>query len=285
MCVSGLILDPEVPIHAVFTSPFSADHLIRPVSNTPVARSDAASPTHPSTNLGRKGTLLHHLRSFYGNATRPFALSGLSSTSYGSPAPLGASSAAASSATLVSSAPPARKRADTSATLLEKTPSSSSTVTAPTPYTPAQDALVLPFQFSMRLARGVTRRNLPYLRHSWTRIDAIAVVAFWITFILAQTGVERGQYHIGIFRAFSVLRVARLLTITSGTTVSATSRGPFGRRTEAHDVVITGLIPLQTIMRSLKTARPLLASVTYFVLFAMALFSYVLHPCMMVICV
>lgn len=89
---------------------------------------------------------------------------------------------------------------------------------------------MLPFQFSMRLARDITRRNLPYLRHSWTRIDAIAVVAFWITFILAQTGVERGQYHVGIFRALSVLRTARLLTITSGTTVSATPRGSFGRR-------------------------------------------------------
>jgi hypothetical protein len=37
------------------------------------------------------------------------------------------------------------------------------------------------------------------------------------------------------------------------------------------------LFGLQTIMRSLKTARPLLASVAYFVLFAMALFSYVLR--------
>ncbi len=247
MCVSGLILDPEVPIYAVFTSPFSTDHSIRPVSTAPAVRSAAASPTHPTTNLGRKGTLLHRLHRFYGNATRPFALSGLSSR-YDSPAPLGATSAAASSATLVNSAPPARKRADTTATLLEKTPSSSSTIVmALTTYTPAQDTLVLPFQFSMRLARDVTRRNLPYLRHSWTRIDAIAVVAFWITFLLAQTGAERGRYHVGIFRALSVLRTARLLTITSGTTVSATSRGPIGRGSidrETYDVVTTGFVSL-----------------------------------------
>ncbi|KAI9433175.1 Ion transport protein-domain-containing protein [Lactarius indigo] len=249
MCVSGLILDPEVPVHAIFTSPFSTDHSIRSVSTAPAVRSAATSPTHPTANLGRKGTLLHRLRSFYGNASRPFALSGFSSR-YDPPAPLSDASAAASSATLVNSVPLARKRADTSATLLEKTSSSSSTVlTATTPYTtPAQETLALPFQFSMRLARDVTRRNLPYLRHSWTRIDAIAVIAFWITFVLAQTGAERGRYHIGIFRALSVLRTARLLTITSGTT---------------------------TIMRSLKTARPLLASVAYFVLFAMALFSII----------
>jgi hypothetical protein len=229
-CVSGLILDPEVPLSAIFTSPFSTDHSIRIVSNAPVVHPAIGSSTYPPTNLGRNGTLLHRLRNFYGNATRPFALSNPTSSNYNF-APLGATSAAASSATLVNPAPPARNRADTSTTLLEKTSSLSSAVTAPA-YPPAQEMLVLPFQFSMRLARDITRRNLPYLRHSWTRIDAIAVVAFWITFILAQTGVERGRYHIGIFRALSVLRTARLLTITSGTTVSATSRGSFSTWTD-----------------------------------------------------
>jgi voltage-dependent calcium channel len=80
--------------------------------------------------------------------------------------------------------------------------------------------LLLPFQFSVHLARRVTRRNLPYLRHSWTRTDAVSVVAFWITFALAQAGVEHSAaHHIGVFRALSVLRTARLLSITSGTTV------------------------------------------------------------------
>ena len=228
MCVSGLILDPEVPIYAVFTSPFSVDHSMRSMSTAPLVHSAAASTYPPTTIdrrgtlLNRKGTILHRIRSFYGNATRPFALSSPSANGYNFPAPLGGASAAASSATLINPAPPARKRADTNTALLEKTASTPSTPVAPTiPYPPAQkqEVLVLPFQFSVRLARDVTRRNLPYLRHSWTRIDAIAVVAFWITFILAQAGVERGRYHIGIFRALSVLRTARLLAITSGTTV------------------------------------------------------------------
>ncbi|KAF8260349.1 hypothetical protein EI94DRAFT_1706377 [Lactarius quietus] len=49
--------------------------------------------------------------------------------------------------------------------------------------------LVLPFQFSMRLARNITRRNLRHLRRNWARFDAIASleVAFWTTFVLAQT--------------------------------------------------------------------------------------------------
>ncbi|OBZ73074.1 Calcium-channel protein cch1 [Grifola frondosa] len=110
------------------------------------------------------------------------------------------------------------------------------------------DVLSLPFRLSIEKSRGQTQRNIPYLRHSWTRIDFVAIVSFWITFALATGGVERSTYHIGIFRSMSVLRTARLLAITSGTT---------------------------TIMRSLKTARPLLASVAYFVLFAMILFSII----------
>ena len=77
----------------------------------------------------------------------------------------------------------------------------------------------MPFRLSVEESTSQTHRNLPYLRHSWTRIDFVAVMRFWISFGLAMGGVERGTYHIGIFRALSVLRTARLLAITSGTTV------------------------------------------------------------------
>lgn len=82
------------------------------------------------------------------------------------------------------------------------------------------DTIALPFRLSVEDSRGQTQRNLPYLRHSWTRIDFIAITSFWITFALASAGMERDEYHIGLFRAMSVLRTARLLAITSGTTVS-----------------------------------------------------------------
>lgn len=82
------------------------------------------------------------------------------------------------------------------------------------------ELLSLPFRLSIQRSQAVTERNLPYLRQSWNRIDFIAVLSFWVTFGLSMAGVERGQYHIGIFRALSVLRTARLLAITSGTTVS-----------------------------------------------------------------
>ncbi|KAI6015330.1 Ion transport protein-domain-containing protein [Pisolithus orientalis] len=114
--------------------------------------------------------------------------------------------------------------------------------------TSGSEVMALPFRLNIQFARQKLARNVPYLRQSWGRIDFIAVVAFWVAFILASVGVERGTYHIGIFRALSVLRIARLLAITSGTT---------------------------TIMHSLKVARPLLASVAYFVVFAVLLFSII----------
>ncbi|KAL4071924.1 Ion transport protein-domain-containing protein, partial [Scleroderma citrinum] len=110
------------------------------------------------------------------------------------------------------------------------------------------EVIALPFRLNVHDAHSKLTRNIPYLRQSWGRIDFIAMVTFWVSFVLATIGVERGVYHIGIFRALSVLRIARLLAITSGTT---------------------------TIMRSLKVARPLLATVAYFVVFAMVLFSIV----------
>ncbi|KAJ7078435.1 Ion transport protein-domain-containing protein [Mycena belliarum] len=113
---------------------------------------------------------------------------------------------------------------------------------------PAPETLALPFRLSITSAADQTRRNAPYLRHSWSRIDALAIVAFWASFALATAGIERSAHHIRIFRAISAIRTARLLTITSGTTA---------------------------ILNSLKTARPLLASVAYFVLFAMVLFSII----------
>ncbi|KAI6127016.1 Ion transport protein-domain-containing protein [Pisolithus sp. B1] len=114
--------------------------------------------------------------------------------------------------------------------------------------TSENEAIALPFRLNIQISRQKLARNVPYLRQSWGRIDFIAVVAFWVSFILASVGVERGTYHIGIFRALSVLRIARLLAVSSGTT---------------------------TIMHSLKVARPLLSSVAYFVVFAVVLFSII----------
>ncbi|KAK7018498.1 Ion transport protein-domain-containing protein [Favolaschia claudopus] len=116
------------------------------------------------------------------------------------------------------------------------------------PEKPPNEPISLPFRLSIAASSALTRRNAPYLRHSWSRIDFIAILAFWASFALATAGIERSTHHIRIFRALSALRTARLLTITSGTAA---------------------------ILHSLKTAQPLLASVAYFVVFAMVLFSII----------
>jgi hypothetical protein len=79
----------------------------------------------------------------------------------------------------------------------------------------------LPFRLNVESLHDKIHRSVPYLRQSWGRIDFVAISSFWITFALAKFGFERGSHHIGVFRAMSVLRTARLLAISSGTTVSA----------------------------------------------------------------
>lgn len=58
-----------------------------------------------------------------------------------------------------------------------------------------------------------------FLRHSWNRIDFVAVVSFWITFALSTTGIESAR-HMYVFRMLSCLRILRLLYLTNGTSVS-----------------------------------------------------------------
>lgn len=83
-----------------------------------------------------------------------------------------------------------------------------------------KEYLGLPFRLSVYTAQDHVVRNVPYLRHSWNRIDFIAILCFWVAFGLAEGGIERGVgRHVSVFRALSVLRTSRLLAVTSGTTV------------------------------------------------------------------
>ncbi|GAA5884714.1 hypothetical protein JCM6882_005364 [Rhodosporidiobolus microsporus] len=102
-----------------------------------------------------------------------------------------------------------------------------------------------PYLLSIRRQRQSYQQA--FLRHSWNRIDAVAVVSFWISFALAVKGWEAPR-HLFFFRALSVLRATRLLAVTAGT---------------------------QTILHSLKKASPMLADVGMFVAFAMVLFSII----------
>ncbi|GAA5915927.1 hypothetical protein JCM5296_002066 [Sporobolomyces johnsonii] len=102
-----------------------------------------------------------------------------------------------------------------------------------------------PYLLSIRRQRETYQQA--FLRHSWNRIDFVAVVSFWISFGLSVSGKEY-KANLWVFRALSVLRATRLLAVTAGT---------------------------QTILQSLKKASPLLVNVGVFVAFAMVLFSII----------
>lgn len=106
-----------------------------------------------------------------------------------------------------------------------------------------------PFEEAVIRQQGLIYQGRPYMRHSWHRIDMVAIIAFWICFILAELHRETTDTrHIYIFRMLSVLRATRLLVITSGTA---------------------------TILHSLKRAGPLLINVSWFIVFAAAIFSII----------
>ncbi|KAJ7583970.1 Ion transport protein-domain-containing protein [Mycena floridula] len=243
ICVSGFLFDPDIPFTSVFHTFSSSNH--DPVAPSATIPNSASVTRQNSLTSGVHRSFSQRLAAFTDNVSRPFQLSSQPSTVryLNDPTPVVSNvsvsisqftetskhSKQASSLTIREPAPPPRNQTYMS------TQSNS-------------DLISLPFRLSINQAHDKVQRNVPYLRHSWSRIDFVAIVSFWISFALATTGLERGANHIGVFRAMSVVRTARLLTITSGTT---------------------------TIMHSLKTARPLLASVAYFVLFAMVLFSII----------
>ncbi|KZF26376.1 calcium channel subunit Cch1 [Xylona heveae TC161] len=98
-----------------------------------------------------------------------------------------------------------------------------------------------------RQQQRVRLAHRAFLRHSFNRLDFVAVVSFWISFCLGVAGIEwtRQMY---VFRMMSCLRILRLLGITSGTSV---------------------------ILRSLKKAAPLLVNVAFLIGFFWLLFAIV----------
>lgn len=98
-----------------------------------------------------------------------------------------------------------------------------------------------------RQARRKRLAHRAFLRHSFNRLDFLAVVSFWISFVIGIFGVESDR-HMYVFRMLSCLRILRLLGITSGTSV---------------------------ILRSLKRAAPALLNVALLIGFFWLLFAII----------
>lgn len=104
-----------------------------------------------------------------------------------------------------------------------------------------------------------------FLRHGFNRLDFVAVSAYWISFVLGMSGIEkeRGLY---VFKMLSCLRILRLLSITNGTAVSPERLSPIKEPL---------FIIFKVILRSLKKAAPLLVRVAFFISFFWLLFAIV----------
>jgi hypothetical protein len=98
-----------------------------------------------------------------------------------------------------------------------------------------------------RLAQKKRLAHRAYLRHSFNRLDFVAVVSFWISFMLNATDIEWG-HRLYVFKMMSCLRILRLLNITSGTSV---------------------------ILRSLKRAAPSLLNIGILIGFFWLLFGII----------
>ena len=123
------------------------------------------------------------------------------------------------------------------------------TVSVPAPRKSFRYLPEAPFEQAVERQKVLFAQGRPYLRHSWHRIDMIAIISFWVMFFLALTGKEATDTrHVYIFRAMSVLRAGRLLVITSATT---------------------------TILHSFKRAVPMLVTVGFFLVFAFTLFCII----------
>lgn len=200
ICVSGFLLDPEVPISALFVS-------------SPLT---SISTTGTSSSASRPGSLSRGL------SFRPLynRLGGLFKLSPATPSDI----------TLdLSNLPSDGLRKEKFKQTIANEASLRTHLRDPSQPTffsralrsdqTPPDVVSLPFRLNIQNARDKVHRNMPYLRQSWGRIDFIAILSFWLSFALATAGVERGSHHVASFRAMSVLRIARLLAITSGTTV------------------------------------------------------------------
>ena len=86
-----------------------------------------------------------------------------------------------------------------------------------------------------------------FLRHSFNRLDCIAVVSYWISFGMQISRYEM-RSHVYIFNMLSCLRILRLLGLTAGTSI---------------------------ILRSLKKAAPLLVHVAFLISFFWLVFGIV----------
>src|SRR5882757_10784840 len=166
MCVSGLILDPDVPFVSIFTSPFkhSGDEPIRNAGTPGLAY----APSTCRTGITRTHTLGHRLRQMKNKFFEPFALhhkSTVDTTDAGTTTTTRTRSGTETRTPMMEKTMGANQRSHE----LVRDPKSNFLTNAIR--SDNSDTLSLPFKLIIEQSHQSTRRNMPYLRQSWNRVD------------------------------------------------------------------------------------------------------------------
>ncbi|KAF8063493.1 Ion transport protein-domain-containing protein [Lyophyllum atratum] len=190
ICVSGFLFDPEISMTSLFRSPFRgpSDHFPPTPSGVPNTATLARSASLSQGVLNRGTSLTKKFKSFKGTLLRPFTLKARTPVS---PYP---NMPQPSEVALTNSEPPSHHnfmaekvfnaahglhsvvREPQTATFLSRALRSDN-----------PDAIALPFRLSITNTHDKAIRNIPYLRQSWSRIDFIAIISFWIAIIGVQS--------------------------------------------------------------------------------------------------
>uniref|UniRef100_D8Q6Y7 Calcium-channel protein CCH1 n=1 Tax=Schizophyllum commune (strain H4-8 / FGSC 9210) TaxID=578458 RepID=D8Q6Y7_SCHCM len=153
ICVSGFLLDPEIPTSSLFTSPFTSDEPqpVAPTSNlAALARANSIASQHQSHGpLTRGLSITQRIKRLNRNLARPFALASRNK--------------------------PEEAGVTTTTPVTEKIKAVAQGFREPKFFKKESDAISLPFRLSVTVAHEKTYRNLPYLRQSWNRIDMLAI--------------------------------------------------------------------------------------------------------------
>ncbi|KAF9005006.1 Ion transport protein-domain-containing protein [Cyathus striatus] len=146
ICVTGFLFDPDIRIGSLFS--------LSRRTETYTATADTSSNLTRGTSLSRARSITHRLRRLQSTLMRPFALHERHPRT------------GASTGNMTESA-----KRNATRTRIDARPNKSTFFSQVLKSDNPADSIALPFRLSIEHLHSKTKRNVPYLRHSWSRID------------------------------------------------------------------------------------------------------------------
>ncbi|KAJ3763499.1 Ion transport protein-domain-containing protein [Lentinula raphanica] len=189
ICVSGFIFDPEISASTFFTSPLAdTPDISVPPQSTSTSNNlprQLALSTESGGPLSRGLSITERFNRLNRNIKRPFELSNSNNSL--------ADSHIRNHNPSISQTIPANPVTEKLKHVAQASHSVLREPSQPTFFSSVlrsdrkdpQEPLSLPFKLSISQSHNKIIRSVPYLRQSWGRIDFVAILGFWISFILA----------------------------------------------------------------------------------------------------